>query len=85
MSIIKNIQLPSGTEYPVAFFRGTCDTAAATVEKAATCSKFAAADLVKGAIILVTFDYTNSDFLNLRKTIFFLEFICSTSCCILSH
>lgn len=60
MSIIKNIQLPSGTEYPVAFFRGTCSTEAATTTKAVTCSNFAAADLVKGAIILVTFTNTNS-------------------------
>lgn len=60
MALIKNIKLPNQSEYPVAFFRGTCSTAAATAAKEVTCSYFEAADLVKGAIILVTFDYTNS-------------------------
>lgn len=41
-------------------FYGTCDTAAATTTKSVTCSSFTAADLVKGALIFVTFDYTNS-------------------------
>lgn len=43
-----------------AIFHGTCDTAAATVDKVVTCADFAAADLVKGAIIYVTFTHTNS-------------------------
>lgn len=41
-------------------FYGTCDTAAATVAKVVTCPDFTAEDLVKGALIFVTFDYTNS-------------------------
>lgn len=40
-------------------FYGTCDTAAATVAKVVTCPDFTAEDLVKGALIFVTFDYTN--------------------------
>ena len=60
MSIIKNIQLPSGTEYPVGIFRGVCDTSAATAAKVVTCEHFESTDLVKGTIILVTFNYTNS-------------------------
>lgn len=43
-----------------AIFHGTCDTAAATVDKVVTCADFAAANLVKGAIIYVTFTHTNS-------------------------
>jgi len=41
-------------------FHGTCDTAAATVAKVVTCSEFKTTDLIKGAIIFVTFDNTNS-------------------------
>lgn len=41
-------------------FTGTCSTAAATTEKAVTCSDFTAADLVAGTIITVKFDNTNS-------------------------
>ena len=41
-------------------FYGTCATAAATVNKVVTCETFAAEDLVKGALVFVTFDYTNS-------------------------
>lgn len=41
-------------------FYGTCATAAATVNKVVTCETFTAEDLVKGALIFVTFDYTNS-------------------------
>ena len=41
-------------------FYGTCSTAAATTTKAVTCPGFTAEDLVKGALIFVTFDYTNS-------------------------
>ncbi len=41
-------------------FYGTCATAAATVDKVVTCETFTAGGLVKGALIFVTFDYTNS-------------------------
>ncbi len=41
-------------------FYGTCDTAAATVAKVVTCPDFTAEDLVRGALIFVTFDNTNS-------------------------
>lgn len=41
-------------------FYGTCATAAATTAKVVTCSDFVAANLVKGAIIGVVFDYKNS-------------------------
>ena len=41
-------------------FHGTCSTAAGTVEKAVTCADFTSADLVAGAMILVTFSSTNS-------------------------
>ncbi len=41
-------------------FYGTCATDAETLEKAVTCPSFTAEDLVKGALIAVTFDYTNS-------------------------
>lgn len=41
-------------------FKGTCDTAAATLEKAVTCPEFTQADLVVGAIVFVTFAHTNS-------------------------
>lgn len=41
-------------------FYGTCATAAATVSKVVTCAAFTAADLVKGALIFVTFSSTNS-------------------------
>lgn len=41
-------------------FYGTCATAAATVDKVVTCETFAAEDLVKGALVFVTFDNTNS-------------------------
>lgn len=41
-------------------FYGTCSTAAATVSKVVTCAAFTAADLVRGALIFVTFDNTNS-------------------------
>lgn len=40
-------------------FKGTCDTAAATLEKAVTCPEFTQADLVVGAIVFVTFAHTN--------------------------
>lgn len=41
-------------------FYGTCDTAAATVAKVVACPDFTAEDLVRGALIFVTFDHTNS-------------------------
>lgn len=41
-------------------FYGTCATDAATLEKAVVCLSFTAEDLVKGALIAVTFDYTNT-------------------------
>ena len=41
-------------------FHGTCSTAAATTAKVVTCSDFTSEELVKGALIYVTFDYTNS-------------------------
>lgn len=41
-------------------FFGTCNTAAATVNKAVTCSEFKSSDLVAGSIILVSFTNTNS-------------------------
>ena len=41
-------------------FYGTCSTAAATTAKVVTCSDFTSGDLVKGALIFVTFDATNS-------------------------
>ena len=42
------------------FFKGTCSTAAATTTKVVTCPEFESSDLVKGVIIMVTFDNTNS-------------------------
>ena len=41
-------------------FYGTCSTAAATTSKVVTCSTFTSNDLVKGALIFVTFDNTNT-------------------------
>lgn len=41
-------------------FYGTCSTAAGTTAKAVTCPAFTSSDLVKGAIIFVKFDATNS-------------------------
>ena len=41
-------------------FYGTCSTAAATVNKEVVCESFTSEDLVKGALIFVTFDTTNS-------------------------
>ena len=41
-------------------FKGTCATAAATTAKVVTCPLFKSTDLVKGTLIFVTFDYTNS-------------------------
>ena len=41
-------------------FYGTCSTAAATTAKTVTCADFTSADLVKGVIIYVTFNNTNS-------------------------
>lgn len=41
-------------------FKGTCATAANTTAKEVTCENFTSTDLVKGAIIFVTFTYTNT-------------------------
>ena len=41
-------------------FYGTCSTAAATTAKVVTCADFTSADLVKGALIYVTFDNSNT-------------------------
>lgn len=41
-------------------FYGTCNTAAATAEKEVTCPEFTSSDLVKGAVIFVTFTATNT-------------------------
>ena len=41
-------------------FYGVCSTAGATVAKEVTCTSFTEADLVKGTLIFVTFDTTNS-------------------------
>ena len=41
-------------------FHGTCSTAAATADKVVVCPEFTAADLVKGALIFVSFDVVNS-------------------------
>ena len=41
-------------------FYGTCNTAAATVEKAVVCPDFAANDLVAGSVVMVFFSVTNS-------------------------
>ena len=41
-------------------FYGTCATAAGTSAKTVTCQSFSAGDLVKGALIFVTFSNTNS-------------------------
>lgn len=41
-------------------FYGTCSTAAATTAKEVTCADFTSADLVKGAIIYVTFTIKNT-------------------------
>lgn len=41
-------------------FYGTCSTAGATTAKEVTCADFTSADLVKGAIIYVTFNNTNT-------------------------
>lgn len=41
-------------------FYGTCDTVAATTEKAVTCSDFTANDLVAGSVVMVLFSVTNS-------------------------
>jgi hypothetical protein len=65
---ISKIQLPDNSVQELRdsrmgnakIFYGTCDTAAATVAKVVTCPEFTQDDLVKGALIFVTFDHTNS-------------------------
>lgn len=41
-------------------FYGTCSTGASTSVKQVTCTDFTSSDLVKGAMVFVTFDNTNS-------------------------
>jgi hypothetical protein len=54
-------QVPSGGGGGTTYvYHGTCETAAATVEKAVTCSEFTSDKLVTGATIFVTFTATNS-------------------------
>lgn len=68
MAEISKIKLPSGDVYDIKdsrlgnakIFYGTCNTAAATVAKVVTCADFTSSDLVKGALIFVKFNYTNS-------------------------
>lgn len=60
MSIIKNITLPDGNVYAVGVFTGTCDTTSTIATKSVLCDKFTTADLKIGAIVYVTFTYTNS-------------------------
>jgi hypothetical protein len=56
-----NVQVPGGvTLGNRGVFYGTCDTAAATVEKAVVCPDFAANDLVAGSVVMVFFSVTNS-------------------------
>ena len=72
MADISKIKLPNGSEYDfkdaearsgignAKLFYGTCETAAATTEKAVVCSAFTSSDLVAGTIITVLFSATNS-------------------------
>lgn len=66
---IKRIKLPNGdicnikanANADIKLFRGTCTTAAATVEKAVTTeTAFTSSDLVAGAIVMVRFTVTNT-------------------------
>ncbi len=41
-------------------FYGTCGTVTATAAKVVTCPDFGSEDLVKGAVVFVTFDYSNN-------------------------
>lgn len=45
-------------------FKGTCATGAGGDPKVVTCPEFTSSDLVKGAVIFVTFTYTNSASVN---------------------
>ena len=47
-------------KYKANIFQGTCETAAATTAKTVVCPDFTASDLVKGALIFVTFSATNT-------------------------
>lgn len=53
-------ELASAQAAQARIFNGTCATSAGTTAKVVACPKFAASDLVKGALIFVTFDATNS-------------------------
>lgn len=72
MADISKVTLPNNETYDLKdsvarggignakLFYGTCSSAAATTEKAVTCSEFTANDLVAGTMINVKFDNTNS-------------------------
>lgn len=58
-----NVQVSGGSGSAIGnrgIFYGTCDTVAATVEKAVVCPDFAANDLVAGTVVMVLFGVTNS-------------------------
>lgn len=68
MSSVSKIKLPDNTVLDIKdgrmgnarIFHGTCSTAGATAAKVVSCTDFISAELVKGALIFVTFSYTNS-------------------------
>lgn len=68
MANVSKIKLPSGDTYDIKdsrlgnakIFYGTCATAAGTEDKVVVCPEFKQSDLVKGALIFVTFDASNS-------------------------
>lgn len=68
MANVSKIKLPSGDTYDIKdsrlgnakIFYGTCATAAGTADKVVVCPEFTQSDLVKGALIFVTFDASNS-------------------------
>ena len=47
-------------KYKANIFKGTCETAAETIAKTVVCPDFTASDLVKGTLIFVTFNATNT-------------------------
>ena len=53
------VKFPSGPHRPRMFY-GTCSTAASGVTKTVVCPAFTSSDLVKGVIVYVTFDNTNT-------------------------
>ena len=68
MANVSKIKLPSGDTYDIKdsrlgnakIFYGTCATAAGTADKVVVCPEFTQSDLVKGALVFVTFDASNS-------------------------